>query len=154
MTARLIRCLLGPALLLAALLSLLAPLIVEVLYGREYIPSIGPFILLLFAMIAKTATQFLSLYLVNQRERPNISSAINAASLLLGLLLLYLLVPPYGAVGAALALVITSVAQAGLYLWSFLRYTSLRLGEVLILRREDWAWLLSIGRLRRNAKVS
>jgi|GEM_PF-2985546 len=154
MTARLIRCLLGPALLLAVFLSLLAPLIVEVLYGREYIPSIGPFILLLFAMIAKTATQFLSLYLVNQRERPNISSAINAASLLLGLLLLYLLVPPYGAVGAALALVITSVAQAGMYLWSFLRYTSLRMGEVLILRREDWAWLLSIGRLRRNAKVS
>jgi len=110
-------------------------------YGAEFSSAIGIFRLLIIeASLGVLAQVTVQLYL--SRERPGLVSAIQAATLAVSLVLLLVLVPRYGGLGAAIALLC-----AGAVRWLAL-LAGMRLALKLPLPRpylngEDWRYLRS-----------
>jgi O-antigen/teichoic acid export membrane protein len=80
------------------------------------------------------------------RDRPGVVSSIQAAMLVVSLLLLLALVPAYGGLGAAVALAITAVLRWLVLLVAMTRVFGVRLPR-LYPNGEDWRFLSS--RLKR-----
>jgi O-antigen/teichoic acid export membrane protein len=122
-----------------------AHLLITTLYGMEYEPAVMPFVLLVWASIARSITQFCALYVVNQRERPHLTSLINVTVLVLTVVLLALLSASYGVIGAAVAVMGVSTYQAVVYLglFKYLSHTPLR--DFMMWNGSDWRWMRSLG---------
>ncbi len=90
---------------------LFAPALIRAWVGPSYTPAIGPFRVILVAMAFAIAT-FWGTPAALGSGRPDIATHAVAAGVLVDLLLLFLLVPHHGAMGAAVSLLGGSVAFA------------------------------------------
>lgn len=126
----------GGALISAALL-IPAGLLIPVLFGEAYRPSVGPFFILLPGLAAFTLAPVLSTYFSGQLGRPTVSSLFAAMSLTVDFVLVWVFIPPLGVSGAALASTIaytlTLIAMSGY----FRRLSGVRLSEMVTIRAGD-----------------
>ena len=102
------RVVVGASLLAAIVLALVAPLLVHVLFGPAFQPSVAAVWLLLPGVVALGAARVLAGYLLG-RNRQQVDLAASLAGLVVTVALDLILIPRYGFAGAAVA---SSVAYA------------------------------------------
>lgn len=95
--------------------TLLAKPIIFLLYGTKYIGAVTPFMILVWWSVAASFSSLISNYLIaiNRASEMTVQSGI---SLGVNLLVNFLLIPPYGAIGAAVSITAAEFAGVG-YLW-------------------------------------
>lgn len=112
-------------------------LLIPVLFGEAYRPSVLPFFLLLPGLGAYALAPVLSTYFSGQLGRPIIASLFATFSLAVDVVLVWVLVPPLAVPGAALASTLaytmTIIAMVGY----FRRLTGVSLREMVAVRAED-----------------
>ncbi len=122
--------------LTAILLLATARLFIPILYGKAFVPSINPFMVLLPGVIAMTIHKVLHSDLVG-RGRPEISVYVFSGALILNILLNLYLIPRIGIIGAALSSAISYSSGALTLAFIFSRISAVALHKILIPRWED-----------------
>jgi len=133
----------GGALLSAAVLVPIG-LLIPVLFGEAYRPSVVPFFLLLPGLGVYVLAPVLSTYFSGQLGRPIITSLFAGMSLALDVLLVWALVPHLGVPGAALASTLAYTATVIAMVAYFRRLTKVGLREMFAVRIEDLAAYRSV----------
>jgi O-antigen/teichoic acid export membrane protein len=130
----------------------LAPLVIGLLYGEDYLPAVTPLRILMPGVIAYASGRTLLQYHQGQLARPGIASAVLGVAAIVGVGLYLLLIPEYGMAGAALASSITYTLVFVVALTLFHRASGVGLVETLVPRPEDvrryWTWMTA--RFRRQ----
>jgi O-antigen/teichoic acid export membrane protein len=118
--ARLIRDACGRGLLYTVVLALavgsLAPFVVPFLFGDDFRGAMRPLALLLPGVVAYAPVSILVVYLSVRRGRPKLSLLVSAVGLAVTTAMSFVLIPRYGAAGAAGASAI-GYAAGGLAAW-------------------------------------
>lgn len=115
----------------APLLWLAAWLLVPVVLGPAYGASVGLMALLLPGVLLFGAAGALSAYFTNHAGAPQVSAQVAATSLLINGSLAWLLVPPLGMAGAAVATSVAYGSSVFILAWRFARHAGLPLSHVL-----------------------
>jgi O-antigen/teichoic acid export membrane protein len=129
-TAKACRLNLALAAVLSLGLTLAAYPLVVIAYGRAFLPSIVPLLLLIPGVAAASLIRPLIFYLV-RLGRPLVTSAIGALSAVISLVLNLVLIPLLGIAGAAVAASLSMGFLAMCQLIWFRRHSGLPLREVL-----------------------
>lgn len=108
LAARAYRVMLATMLTTGAGMALCVRPLVEVVYGREYLPAILPLWIILPGVVAFSASTVFTQYLVGV-GRAGVALRISVAPLLVQVTLAFLLIPRFGLAGAACALSVASV---------------------------------------------
>jgi O-antigen/teichoic acid export membrane protein len=130
-----------------AIIAILAPIGIPLVFGPAYRPSIGPVLLLLPGMVFYAPATFISEYFIVQRGNPARAAWIAGVSMVASVVLNLFLVPILEAAGASIA---SSLSYALMFLFGvvlFARDTGLPAASLLTVGRRDLASLL--GALRR-----
>ncbi len=114
-------------------------LLIPLLFGEAYRPSVAPFLLLLPGLGAYALAPVLSTYFSGQLGRPIVASLFAAMSLVLDLVLVWVLVPHLAVPGAALASTLAYTATVIAMVAYFRRLTGVGLREMLAVRVQDIA---------------
>ena len=107
------------------------PRLLSVLYGREYTGATTVLRILVLEVVLGGTTYVLAQAFM-ALERPGIVTALQIVGLLLTLPLLLILVPRYGIVGAALALLASTTARLLFVIASFPLFLKMRVPNVLL----------------------
>jgi O-antigen/teichoic acid export membrane protein len=124
------------------------PLLIAVGYGHDYLPALGPFLVLLPAMWFLCVAQVVNAAL-RGRGRPGFASLLALVEVVLTVSLDLLLIPPYGALGAAVASAIAYAAYGIASIVAIARLDGVPARSLLVASRAELAPLA--GRLRRLA---
>lgn len=132
--------------------AIFGTLIILFAFGEEFHPAVAPMLILL------PGVWFLGMGSVIQgdlggRGRPGLSSALAGVAALVTVGLDFLLIPPYGVTGAAIASVIAYAIYGGSSLVALSRVSGIPVAELIVPRRSDFAAYARIlrslpGRLR------
>jgi len=114
-------------------------LLIPVLFGEAYRPSVVPFFLLLPGLGAYALAPVLSTYFSGQLGRPIVTSLFAGMSLALDVVLVWALVPRLGVPGAALASTLAYTATIVVMVTYFRRLTGVGLAEMFAVKRGDLA---------------
>jgi O-antigen/teichoic acid export membrane protein len=145
MTAATCRSALFTTLCIALVVAAASHAIVRILYGPEYLTAAWVVVALLPVAIGRSGARILSRHvLVVNRLR--ILAATNATTLTVHALLLLLLVPAYGILGAAVATSAGYLVGLGVIAAGFRRLSGASLGEILFVSRADIVRLVRAGR--------
>ena len=87
----------------AVVVGLAAPFLIPLLFGEDFEPAWQPLALLLPGVVAYGPVTILVVYLSVRHGRPNLSLAVAGAAMVATAVLSLVLIPPYGAEGAAVA---------------------------------------------------
>ncbi len=119
--------------------------LLTLLYGAPFGPSLRPLLLLLPGVVALSVAKILSADF-GARNRPGVVSMVSWISLSATVVLDVLLIPPYGASGAAIASTIAYALSTVVAIRFYRRLTGTTASELLVPRAADRA--LVIGTLR------
>ncbi|WP_055481115.1 polysaccharide biosynthesis C-terminal domain-containing protein [Sphaerimonospora mesophila] len=147
-TARVIRLTLLLVCAVVGVLALAAPLVIPLVYGPAFAGSVAPLLALAPGMIPWSLQRPVEQYLV-RLGRPMTMTAAAAAALAANLALNAVLIPHWGALGAALASTVGYSALALVELAWFARTARLGLADLLP-RARDVRWAISALRSRRR----
>jgi O-antigen/teichoic acid export membrane protein len=137
---RLILCLTGVA---AVLGMVIAPTVIPWIFGDEFEGAVAPFQILLLGIVASTPKNLLVQYFTGL-GRPRWSTAITATNAAISIALCIVLLPIYGALGAAMAVAIAQLCSTVVGVHAFLRLNEMRLRQLLDFRVSDWFQLLRV----------
>ena len=112
-------------------------LLIPVLFGEAYRPSVVPFLLLLPGLGAYALVPVLSTFFSGQLGRPIVTSLFAALSLVTDVILVWVLVPLLAVPGAALASTLAYLLTVISMIYYFRRLTGVQLREMLAIRAED-----------------
>jgi O-antigen/teichoic acid export membrane protein len=119
---RLIRAACGKGLLYTSAVALaiggLAPFVIPLLFGDDFRGAVRPLLLLLPGVVAYAPVTILVVYLTIRRARPRLSLLVSVIGLVVTAAMSLVLIPPYGASGAAVASAI-GYAAGGIAAWLF-----------------------------------
>ncbi len=146
----------APAVRLSGTLSLaavagvavLGPLLIQFGYGPEYTAAIVPLLILLPGIWFQSAGD-LSSYVLAGRGRPGTSSVLAAVQGIATVALDLVLIPPYGAVGAAIASLLAYTVYGLVSLWVLGGVSGEPVRSMLVLNRSELDQV--VGRLRQLA---
>lgn len=93
--------------------------VIALFYGAEYLPAIAPFAILLLTVPLIFATGIVNSALIAQ-NRQKAFFIYSLTGFVLNIAFNWLLIPPFGIVGAALATLVTSAASVA-YIWTVAR---------------------------------
>jgi O-antigen/teichoic acid export membrane protein len=93
-----------------------APFVIPLLFGDEFRGAVRPLVLLLPGVVAYAPVTILVVYLTVRRARPRLSLLVSVVGLVVTAAMSLVLIPPYGASGAAVASAI-GYAAGGLAAW-------------------------------------
>lgn len=113
------------------------PFLLPLVYGKQYVPAVLPFLVLLPGVGAITVYRVLGRYFLAQ-GRQEVNIATQVVSTLINILLNVLWIPRYGIVGAASASLVSYSLEAFLITVVFLRSSGRRLAESFVVTRDDW----------------
>jgi len=128
------------SLVLAAGLFALVPWVVGLLYGAAFAPTAGLVRILLPGVVLYSAGRQLLQFHQGQLGKPGTVSLVSAGAAVGGIGLYLVLIPRFGAVGAAAA---TSVTYLGVFLTAltlFVRASGVRIRDVMVPRTSDLRW--------------
>jgi O-antigen/teichoic acid export membrane protein len=149
-TCKVSRNLLFLMLLVAALLALVGRPLILSFFGRQFLPSLVPFWILLPGVILLGMAKVMSSNF-HGRGKPQYGTYITIVSVTLTVALDLLLIPRMGIVGAALASTIAYGTSGVLSVFWFMRQTKASLSEILFVRWREIQRLpaLAVGSLRK-----
>lgn len=136
-TARAVRTTIAVIAIMAAILFLLAPPFVNLLFGAKFQAAILPFRIMLPGVVAYAPAGIFSAFFAYQLGRPLIYMYLGWVLLVIQATGCVLLVPRVGLAGAAIASTLTYFANAVLETWYFCKVTGLHPGAVWLIKRED-----------------
>lgn len=110
--------------------------LIIILYGAAFLPSLLPLLCLLPGIVGLSLYHFVKADLYHM-NRPGLISWVSVLAMICNLALNLLLIPRYGAVGAAISSSVCYLLSTGLLLFFVLRQTGVPASHALILRRED-----------------
>ena len=145
----------GTTTLVAALgLAVFGPLLITVGYGPEFDDALQPFLILLPGVWFLSAGNLIAETL-RGRARPGQSSLLAAVALVVTLILDLLLIPPYGAVGGAIASTAAYATYGILSLRAVARLDGVPIHSLLVATRPELAAYIrslraALGRLRQR----
>ena len=115
--------------------------VIFVLYGKEFVPALGPMLYLLPGILALSLYQFLKadIYSIN---RPGFISIVSLITMICNVVLNYFMIPPYGINGAAISSAISYTASTLIIFVFFLRKTGLSWDEVLLVKKRDIKFIM------------
>lgn len=119
-----------------AVAALAGPPLIPWVFGRPFEASVEPFLWLLPGALGFAALAIFSSALVAS-SAPGRSSAGPLVSLVLGVVLDVILIPPLGATGAAVAATVALVAGGATSLWLYRRHVPFGASALLVPRRGD-----------------
>jgi len=130
---------------LAVGLAALGRPMVALLFGSDFLPAFAPLAALLPGVVAVSVAGVFESYFagVDRRQYQSVSVGIAFAA---GLVLCLLLIPRYGALGAALASSVSYTLQMAVSLFLYSRLTRLSPREYFVPRREDLVDLAALAR--------
>ena len=115
-----------------------APVVIPMLFGRDFDDAIVPFLCLLPGSIALSGTKILAAY-VFSRGKPMINAQIATATLAVSLLAALALLPLWGVTGAAIAASIAYCISLGLTAIAYHRLSGASISDALLPRPTDLA---------------
>ena len=116
---------------------ILAPFMVELLYGPAFLPAVTPLRILVLGIVPWSAASIISSYFTLATRRPQVALATASVSAVLCGGIAFMLVPRFGITGAAIA---TTFTYAGGVLFMsayFSHQTRIKLWRVLFVQPED-----------------
>ncbi|MEK6225057.1 MAG: hypothetical protein AABM40_02045 [Chloroflexota bacterium] len=122
-----------------AVLLLVSPLLVTVLFSEAFRGSVGPFRLLLIGSAVQTVPMLLASYFLGQLRRPLLLSFLAWLNAAINLVLLVALVPVGAEIGAAAAIVATQIIGTFIVFALYLRMAHTNLLSAVALRSDDLA---------------
>jgi O-antigen/teichoic acid export membrane protein len=128
-----------------AVAAILGPLLLPLLFGDAFRPSVGPFLWLLPGAIGFAATAVFSSGLMAS-SAPGLSSLGPVASLAVGVALDLVLIPRFGATGAAAAASAAFLAGGATALLAYSQRSPFAWRELLVPRRSDLNVLRALAR--------
>ena len=133
---------------LAALgLGAVSPWLVEGFFGAAFASSLRPLIWLLPGTVALAGSKILTSYIFSQ-GRPLTNSLITVAALVVTLAADFLLIPPFGVTGAAIASSLAYGAHFALTLAAYRRLSGGSIWEAVVVRGDDLRWYVQAARQR------
>ena len=126
----------------SAALAVLAPLLVNILFGARFAPSVVAIWLLLPGVVAISVGRILSGYLLG-RNQQRVDLLATASGLVVTLILDVALIPRYGFAGAAVASSVAYTVTLLVNLFWVVRHSSLTVAEFLLPRWTDMRLLWS-----------
>ncbi len=120
----------------------LGPFLIPLVFGSRYSASVVPFAILALGSVGWAATVFFSSALLGSSS-PGHSSLGSVASLVVGIALDVLLIPPFGATGAAVGATAAFFAGGAVSLMAFRRRYAFSLLAV-VPGPEDVRWLIGV----------
>lgn len=126
---------------LLVLIALLAYPIVVVLFSPAFLPAVPIIQVLAFGMTLRCGSKMLEPYLLGT-NRPGIASLSVASGAVVNIVLLYLLLPRIGMMGAAIGVVGSHLASLLILCLVFLRYSGLGIAEIFRPRISDFNLVL------------
>lgn len=130
----------------ALVVAALAKPTVTVLYGGEFAPAVTPLLILLPGIVAFSLHKVIWRYLMG-RGRTLLSTYSRASALVITVGLSLILIPRFGAEGAALATSLSYGAAAAIMLLVFRRISGIPWSKVLVIQNGDVGWLAHQTRL-------
>ncbi len=122
--------------------------IVLLLFGRQFLGSVNPLLVLLPGILGLTISKIVSSDLAG-RGKPQYLTYISSISVVVTIALDFLLIPRIGIIGAALASSIAYItAGASSFGW-FVRESGMQLREVFRFQKSDFNWVLNAVKPRR-----
>lgn len=141
----------GIAVICSLVIMLAAPLVIRVLYGSEFVESIQVFRLLLLEVVIGGAALVLAQSFM-AIGKPFIVTITQAIGVVLVIPLIYILVPIYGPLGAAMALLIPSFIRLLYVIVSFQRKFGMGIRSF-FLTGEDIIWVKKIVLTRKKRSL-
>lgn len=133
--------------LLTVVVAVSTPLVLTLLFGREFIDAARPTWLLLAAGLPVAGITILTQTL-NGVGRPGLAGLGHGAALLITVPGLLLLLPVWGAIGAAFVSLVAYTANFAILLVATIRTCDMTLRELLVPTGSDLAWLRELVRSR------
>lgn len=133
--------------LVALAIGAVSPWLVEGLFGGEFDDALEPLLWLLPGAVALSGSKILTSYILSQ-GRPLTNSLITVASLVVTVIADFVLIPPFGVPGAAIA---SSLAYGAHFALSLVAYRQLSGGSVwgaVVVRGEDLRHYVEAARRR------
>ncbi|MBJ6359790.1 flippase [Paenibacillus sp. MAHUQ-46] len=153
-TLKLIRFLVPLLVLFGLLFWVFAPVIVGLLYGKAFDGSVTVIRWLLPGILSFVIVKLLHSEM-SGRGYPLFSLNVSIASLVANIGLNFLLIPTYGATGAAISSAISYTLAGAVFVLLYVRREKVSVAELLLLNRSDWSELVQKaafirGKLRRQ----
>ena len=136
LTARAFRVSFLILLFFGAILSVFIKPIVFVLYGKDYLPMIVPFLIVIPGLVFSQSTSLFTSYF-SGTGRPDLIPKIAIFPLIIQALVAYSIIPVMGIVGASIAFLISTISVAIIQTIVFLKVSNSTFQEIL-LKREDF----------------
>lgn len=121
--------------------------LVGILYGRDFLPMVIPFWIILPGLILSSSSTTLSQFFQGT-GRADIIAKVAVIPMIIQIIVSLLLIPKIGILGAAIAFMMSLVANAITQIFFFLRISQLSFKKHLLIGREDillvWRFLISV----------
>lgn len=122
----------------AGLLGLIvAPFLIPMIFGEEFGGAVGPFCWLLPGLVGMSLKRVMVQFL-SGIGKPRWSTAISATNAVTGIAIALILIPEFGATGAAIAVTAAHILSALLALRAFWHFAQLRSSELFVPHVSDW----------------
>jgi O-antigen/teichoic acid export membrane protein len=119
---------------------LLSPWVVPLVFGEQFTRSVGVMQAIMPGIIMVIAFRILSGQLSGM-GRPEVALKAFAPALVINVVLNYLLIPSYGALGAVMATNISYALASALYVWMYAHISGLSVKAIFSFTRDDWRFL-------------
>jgi O-antigen/teichoic acid export membrane protein len=125
------------ATLCAAAAALVAPYVVEIMFGAAFLPAVPALRVLLIGMVALSASGLLSSYYTLNTKKPQVALLISGASAVACFVISIVLVPRIGIVGAAAGTAVSYLAGIVVMFLIFSRETGIPMSHIVFVQWED-----------------
>jgi O-antigen/teichoic acid export membrane protein len=122
----------------AILMAGIAPTLVPLLYGQAFQPSVAPLRILLVGTVAICIGMIIAIHFVGQLDRPGLLAALAWLNAAVNIVLSLLLIPTFGAMGAAWGSTLTYGSGIVVVIMIFSRLTRARMRDLLVMWRSDF----------------
>jgi O-antigen/teichoic acid export membrane protein len=118
------------------LIAIIAYPFILIVFGKQFLPAMGPLLLLLPGILAMTLNYSYSNY-INSIGKPMIGTIFFAIGLVVNILINYFLIPVYGMWAAAVSSSITYIGITLLFVFYISRIDKISLAEFVFPRKSD-----------------
>lgn len=129
-------------LILTSVLFLVIRVFILLLYGQAYLPAVNVFYALAPGIFIWPLGQFLTVHTASS-GKPKLTFFANIGPVVMAVVVCWLLIPRYGAVGGGLSVSIIYATRTFFQLLVYIRIAGSSLAEVFLPRKSDWTYFHS-----------
>ncbi|MFH1776621.1 MAG: oligosaccharide flippase family protein [Candidatus Omnitrophota bacterium] len=137
LSGRLFRHTLLAASFTALCILIIAPWGIPLLYGKDFLPSVKPLLILLAGMVFMPVSSSISSFFIFHKGEPKVPAMVSWISLFINIPLCVILTTKYGFKGTAGAIALTYLLQFLILASLFLRVSKMRISDAFIAGRDD-----------------